>query len=55
MATQLTTQTLVLIIVALILLTVGLLAIAQASGLTNPLFDQIAKLINSLTVPGVGK
>jgi len=46
---------LVLIIVALVLLTIGLLAIAQASGLTNPIFDQIANLINSLTMPGAGK
>lgn len=46
------TQTLVLILVMLVLLAIGLLALAQASGLTVPVFDQIANLISGLAMPG---
>ena len=49
MVLNMPTQTLVLIVIALVLLTIGLLAIAQASGLTLPLFEQIDQLVKALT------
>lgn len=45
-------RTIVLILAGLLLLVLGLAALAQAGLLTIPVFDQIAQLINSLTVPG---
>lgn len=44
------TKMLVLIIIALILLVLGLAALAQAGVLTVPVFEEIAKLIGGLTV-----
>lgn len=43
---------LVLIAIALFLLFLALMALAYAQGLTLPIFDQIAQLLQSLTVPG---
>jgi hypothetical protein len=50
MVLNMPTQTLVLLIVALLLLAIGLAAIASASGMTIPLFDQIGNLIKGLAV-----
>ncbi|MEM5814202.1 MAG: hypothetical protein QXD77_00070 [Candidatus Aenigmatarchaeota archaeon] len=52
MAIHLPTQTLVLIIAALILLVVALAALASAGGLTVPIFDQIADMIGGLSPAG---
>jgi hypothetical protein len=52
MAVQLTIQTMVLLVVALILLVIGIMAVASASGLTVPIFGQITDLISKLTIPG---
>jgi hypothetical protein len=49
MVLNMPTQTLVLLIVALVLLAIGLVAIASASGMTIPVFDQIANLIKGLS------
>jgi|GEM_PF-5646353 len=53
MAIQLTTQTLVLLIIALVLLGLGLAALASANGLTVPVFQQIADLFAKLGPPKV--
>jgi hypothetical protein len=52
MAVYLPTRMLVIIVIALVLLVLGLLAVAQASGLTGSVFDQIAKLLSGLKVAG---
>lgn len=42
----------VLIVIAVVLLVIGLAAVAQANGITLPLLDQIGKLIESLGTGG---
>ena len=54
MAIQMTTQTMVLIILAVIFLAIGIVAVLSASGLSVPIFDQIWKMINDLKLPGLG-
>jgi hypothetical protein len=52
MAIYLPTRMLVIIVIALVLLAIGLLAVAYAGGLTTPLFEQIANLLGGLKVTG---
>jgi len=42
----------ILILVGLLLLVLGLAALAQANLLTLPVFDQIAELLKTITGPG---